>query len=317
MTVAIIGADAAPLTRALRAARVIDLVVYEPAAAPPSPATPKQPWARGRIDPPPPRHRIDVLGLDFDEKTDQWLIRLPDGEQTVADIVVLTAETVDASLPTGHGSPPRPLSVTGRVGRTLDAAWADGPITFRGIAVHGFPNLFLLGGPDPCAPLRHSHRQTQIDHVAAWISALRRQSGTRIEVRASTQHEYHRRRALHRADSRPRRLGGPKPHHFDITAAADRHPAYDYQGPAVLDLPGTEYPVIATLAGHADPIDGRYHWYGRLDLIDGTLPEPTRVTALLALPGRTPAPARLTERDPWGNLRITGTGVPPYPLEQL
>lgn len=313
MTVAIIGADAAPLTRALRAVRVVDVVVYEPTAEPP----PMPPWARGRTDPPPPRHRIDVLGLDFDEQADQWLIQLSGGEQATADIVVLTADTVDASLPTGRGRPARPLPVTGRDGRTLDAAWADGPITFRGIAVHGFPNLFLLGGPDPLAPLRHSHRQTQIDHITAWISALRRHSGTRIEVRASTQQEYHRRLALHGTDRRPRRLGGPKPHHFDITVAADRHPAHDYQGPALLDLPGAEYPVIATLAGHADPIDGRYHWYGRLDPIDGALPEPTRVTALLAVPGQAPTPARLTERDPWGNLRITGTGVPPYPLEHL
>ncbi|MFD4430218.1 DUF4873 domain-containing protein [Nocardia sp. NPDC058497] len=312
MTVAIIGADAAPLARALRAARVVDVVVYELTATPP-----RRPGARWRTDPPPPRQGVDVLGLDFDEQADQWLIQLPGGERIVADIVVLTADTVDASLPTGRGRPARPLPVTGRDGRTLDAAWAGGPITFRGIAVHGFPNLFLLGGPGPLAPHRHSHRRTQIDHITTWISALRRQSGTRVEVRASTQHEYHRRLALRRTDTRPRRLGGPKPHHFDITVAADRHPAHDYQGPALLDLPGAEYPVIATLAGHADPIDGRYHWYGRLDPVDGSLPEPTRSTALLALPGHRPAPARLTERDPWGNLRITGTGAPPYPLEQL
>ncbi|MEU4647051.1 DUF4873 domain-containing protein [Nocardia fluminea] len=122
----------------------------------------------------------------------------------------------------------------------------------------------------------------------------------------------HRRLAL--TPGAPRR-GRPKPHHFDLTVAADRHADHDYLGPAVLDLPGAEYRVLATLAGHTDPIDGRYHWYGRLDPAEAVaLPEPARASAFLVLPGRAPAAASLTERDPWGNLRVTGIGAPPFAL---
>jgi cation diffusion facilitator CzcD-associated flavoprotein CzcO len=41
----------------------------------------------------------------------------------------------------------RPLQVIGDGGLTLDAAWADGPMAHRSVAVPGFPNLFMLIGP--------------------------------------------------------------------------------------------------------------------------------------------------------------------------
>ena len=40
------------------------------------------------------------------------------------------------------------VQVQGRNGLTLQAAWADGPEAFHGITVAGFPNLFLMLGPN-------------------------------------------------------------------------------------------------------------------------------------------------------------------------
>ena len=40
------------------------------------------------------------------------------------------------------------LQVTGRGGRTLREAWQDGPEAHHGITVAGFPNLFLMLGPN-------------------------------------------------------------------------------------------------------------------------------------------------------------------------
>ncbi|WP_019874801.1 flavin-containing monooxygenase [Sporichthya polymorpha] len=39
------------------------------------------------------------------------------------------------------------LNVSGRDGRNLRDAWADGPQTFLGLAVHQFPNFFVIAGP--------------------------------------------------------------------------------------------------------------------------------------------------------------------------
>ncbi|MFD3424933.1 DUF4873 domain-containing protein [Nocardia fluminea] len=334
MSVAVIGTGSRAIVRRLRAAGIAEVIVYEPVStgnpsrAPVGRRRRRTPWTTphrwlSREDRPVPRRLVDVSELVFDENEDHWLIHLVGDEPARARVVILTADTTRrlrtssaadaADRPYGAAPEDVRLPVTGREARTLDAAWPHTPVTFRGIATHGFPNLFFVGGADPGVEEPWSAQSVQVDLIVTWVRALQRQSGTRIEVRASTQHEYHRRLDL---TPSTRRRGRPKPHHFDITVAADRYSDHDYAGPAVLDLPGAEYRVTATLAGHTDPIDGRYHWYGRLDPTETTaLPEPTRAAAFLVLPGRAPAPANLTERDPWGNLRVTGIGTPPFALE--
>lgn len=86
-----------------------------------------------------------------------------------------------------------------------------------------------------------------------------------------------------------------------------------YAGPAVLSVAGYDYDVQVTLRGHFQPIDGWYHWYGRISAHPG-------LAAALdgkQLPGvlRTPdgeAEGRLSDPDPWGRYRITGTSTPPF-----
>ena len=86
-----------------------------------------------------------------------------------------------------------------------------------------------------------------------------------------------------------------------------------YDGPAVLVLPGAgPVAVEVRLRGMFQPIDGRFHWWGRLaadERIDAVVESGTDVVV------RTPegeASGRLSDRDPWGRLRVTGTGRPPY-----
>ncbi|MFC9471498.1 DUF4873 domain-containing protein [Nocardia sp. NPDC056952] len=336
MSVAVIGTESRAIVRRLRAAGIAGICVYEPVSAGNASRSPvggqrRTPWTAprrwlSREDRPVPRRLADISELVFDEAGDHWLIHSAGNAPAQARVVILAADTTwrlraGAASESAHrhrGALPATASgvrlpVTGREARTLDAAWSHAPVTFRGIATHGFPNLFFVGNTELAVEEPPGAQSVRIDLIATWVRALQRQSGTRIEVRASTQHEYHR---LLDPTLSTRRPGRPKPHHFDITVAADRHSDHDYAGPAVLDLPGAEYPVIATLTGHTDPIDGRYHWYGRLDPAESTsLPDPTRACALLVLPGREPAAANLTERDPWGNLRVTGVGTPPFALE--
>ncbi len=42
----------------------------------------------------------------------------------------------------------QPMRFTGRDGADLHTRWADGAEAYKGVAVHGFPNLFLLYGPN-------------------------------------------------------------------------------------------------------------------------------------------------------------------------
>lgn len=92
--------------------------------------------------------------------------------------------------------------------------------------------------------------------------------------------------------------------------------ADQYDGPATLVVDGAgarvEICVDVRLRGHLEPVDGRFHWWGR---IAGS-PEVDTVArsgATAAL--RTPAgeaTGRLSDPDPWGRFRITGVGRPPF-----
>ena len=93
------------------------------------------------------------------------------------------------------------------------------------------------------------------------------------------------------------------------------HDEDGYQGPATLVVESTELAVTVTLGGHFEPIDGKYHWYGRIQPND-------ELTALVGSRKgkaviRTPegeAPGQLADPDPWGRYRISGTSHPPFPV---
>ncbi|MBW4719318.1 DUF4873 domain-containing protein [Saccharothrix obliqua] len=88
-----------------------------------------------------------------------------------------------------------------------------------------------------------------------------------------------------------------------------------YTGPAVLVFDRREVPVEVDLRGHFQPIDGRYHWYGRIGANDevGELVAGGARTALLRTPGGS-ATGALADLDPWRRYRVTGTGTPPYAI---
>ena len=67
-------------------------------------------------------------------------------------------------------------------------------------------------------------------------------------------------------------------------------------------------------AGRFEPVDGRYHWGGRIaphDSLSGSSAAGQRSVTVQI--GRNPAAAaRLAEVDPWGGIRVVGVGRPPW-----
>ncbi len=93
------------------------------------------------------------------------------------------------------------------------------------------------------------------------------------------------------------------------------HDEDDYRGTAVVFTEDDEVTVDVVLRGHFEPIDGRFHWYGRVaadeevDRLTGSRKKEVVI--------RTPhgeAVATLADPDPWNRYRITGTGYPPFEL---
>jgi hypothetical protein len=87
-----------------------------------------------------------------------------------------------------------------------------------------------------------------------------------------------------------------------------------YAGAAVLRADGVEVSVTIEVAGRVEPVDGRYHWGGRVAPAPevAALVRGGKRAAELGLPGAPPVPARLGDVDPWGGVRITGVGTPPW-----
>jgi hypothetical protein len=91
------------------------------------------------------------------------------------------------------------------------------------------------------------------------------------------------------------------------------HDEDGYRGPATLTVDGTDHVVEVTLVGHFEPLDGRYHWYGRVaaqDPLDAALQGRGR-PARVATPAGV-ADGELSDVDPWGRYRLAGTSTPPF-----
>jgi cation diffusion facilitator CzcD-associated flavoprotein CzcO len=82
-----------------------------------------------------------------------------------------------------------PMEIRGRGNRELGVAWREGAEAYLGISVHGFPNLFMLYGPN--TNLGHNSiiymLESQIRYVGDAIGQLRRAPGLSFDVRPEVQ----------------------------------------------------------------------------------------------------------------------------------
>lgn len=82
-----------------------------------------------------------------------------------------------------------PMGVRGRGGRDLEEAWSDGAEAYLGIAVSGFPNFFLLYGPNTnlgAGSIIHMV-ESQAHYVVQAVRALQRSGARYLDVRADVQ----------------------------------------------------------------------------------------------------------------------------------
>src|SRR5438552_3307187 len=85
-----------------------------------------------------------------------------------------------------------PMAIEGAGGRRLDAAWADGARAYRGITVAGFPNFFMMYGPN--TNLGHNSiifmLECQTRYIVEAIETLRRRGLTYLDVRPEAMAAY-------------------------------------------------------------------------------------------------------------------------------
>src|ERR1700733_5430087 len=85
--------------------------------------------------------------------------------------------------------PLKKLGIRGRGGRALAQEWEDGPQTYLGLAIAGYPNLFTITGPQ--SPSVLSNMPVSIEQHVEWITEciahMRRNKLTTIEATPQAQ----------------------------------------------------------------------------------------------------------------------------------
>ena len=86
-----------------------------------------------------------------------------------------------------------------------------------------------------------------------------------------------------------------------------------YAGPATLAIGDDRYEVRVELRGVFQPIDGRFHWYGRVAAHDGLAAAlgPARAAGTLTTP-EGQAACEVSDPDPWQRYRVSGRSTPPF-----
>jgi cation diffusion facilitator CzcD-associated flavoprotein CzcO len=114
-------------------------------------------------------------------------VRTADGEEHVVDTIVFgTGFRANEFLSA--------IDIYGRSGRRLHDDWRDGAEAYLGLTVSGFPNLFLLYGPNTNGvnSILFMH-QAQVHHVMRALATMTRWRISAVEVRRRVMDRYNRR----------------------------------------------------------------------------------------------------------------------------
>ena len=142
------------------------------------------------------------LGCKRQLASDRWYDTLVRPNVEVVDTAIVsidagglylrdgTERKVDAII-YGTGFTPteflQPMQVTGRGGRELREAWRHGAEAYLGISVAGFPNFFMLYGPNTNGGGIIFMLECQARYIVDCIRTLRRRKARSMSVRAETQ----------------------------------------------------------------------------------------------------------------------------------
>jgi cation diffusion facilitator CzcD-associated flavoprotein CzcO len=128
------------------------------------------------------RDNVELVSDEIESITPQG-VRTVDGRERTADVLILA---------TGYQTT-RFLSVIdvlGRSGVRLDDAWRDGAHAYLGITVSGFPNLFMLYGPNTNQGSILLMLEHEVDYVVRKLEHMRQNDIAWIDVRREAMDEY-------------------------------------------------------------------------------------------------------------------------------
>jgi cation diffusion facilitator CzcD-associated flavoprotein CzcO len=130
------------------------------------------------------RDNVTLVTSPIDEVTADG-IRTRDGRHVPADVIIYATGFQTTSFLA-------PMRIEGRDGRVLEDVWRDGAEAYLGLAVAGFPNFFMLYGPN--TNLGHNSiifmLECQVNYVVRCVQALAARHLTSIEIRPEVVRAY-------------------------------------------------------------------------------------------------------------------------------
>ncbi|MGW4059320.1 flavin-containing monooxygenase [Amycolatopsis sp. NPDC004747] len=112
-------------------------------------------------------------------------IRSADGELHEADVVILgTGFSTDNRCAKEH--------IVGRDGGTIQEAWREGMTAYLGMSVSGFPNMFMIMGPNSGGGAQSILFviEAQLHYIVECLRMMKAHRATRLEVRADVQRRF-------------------------------------------------------------------------------------------------------------------------------
>jgi cation diffusion facilitator CzcD-associated flavoprotein CzcO len=122
------------------------------------------------------RANVELVTDDISQVTPAG-VRTADGVERAADVIVF------ATGFKSHGFV-APMRIAGEGGRTLQEEWGERPRAYLGLSVAGFPNMFLLYGPNTNGGTGSVIETIEAgaNHVIAALHALERSRARRIAI---------------------------------------------------------------------------------------------------------------------------------------
>lgn len=127
---------------------------------------------------------VDVINTGIQEITENGILDTEGNLREIDTIIYGTGFAATEFM--------APMQITGLDGRTLKDTWKDGAEAYLGLTVSGFPNFFMLYGPN--TNLGHNSIvymiESQVNYILDAIQTTLQNKLLFTNVRAEVQHEF-------------------------------------------------------------------------------------------------------------------------------
>jgi len=125
---------------------------------------------------------VELVTEPITEVTERGIVTADGTTREVDTIILATGFTTTKFLAA--------LDVTGRDGVTIDDAWSDGAQAYLGITTSGFPNVFMLYGPNTNNGSIIYMIECQVDYVMKMLDAMDEHDLAWVDVKRDVMDEY-------------------------------------------------------------------------------------------------------------------------------